>query len=61
MSVNGKLEPIDGQHYSELEILNVATETSLSTFTPDPLGQLDVPWHDSDMLTMDGAEIGVFR
>ncbi|KAJ8429532.1 hypothetical protein Cgig2_025718 [Carnegiea gigantea] len=54
-SVNMKLEPIDGQHNSKSKISNVAMDTSLITFTPHPLSQLDVLWRDSDTLSMDGT------
>ncbi|KAF0716830.1 Uncharacterized protein FWK35_00031678 [Aphis craccivora] len=33
----------------------------LSTFSADTTGQLDVLWHDSDTLGVDGAQIGVFE
>ena len=34
---------------------------SLSTFSTDSPGQLDVLWHDGDSLGVDGAQVGVFE
>lgn len=33
----------------------------LSTLTTDTTSQLDVLWHDSDTLGVDGAQVGVFE
>ena len=33
----------------------------LSTFTTDTAGQLDVLWHDSDTLGVNGAQVGIFE
>ena len=33
----------------------------LSTFATDPAGQLDVLWHDGHTLSVDGAQVGVFK
>ena len=34
---------------------------SLSAFTTDAAGELDVLWHDGDSLGVDGAQVGVFE
>ena len=33
----------------------------LSAFSSDASGELDVLWHDSDSLSVDGAQVGVFK
>ena len=34
---------------------------SLSTFSMDSPGKLDILWHDGNSLLMDGAEVGVLK
>merc|ERR1719492_531823 len=34
---------------------------NLGTFTTDTSGQLDVLGHDGDTLSMDGAQVGIFK
>uniref|UniRef100_T1GIP6 Uncharacterized protein n=1 Tax=Megaselia scalaris TaxID=36166 RepID=T1GIP6_MEGSC len=34
---------------------------SLSSFSTDTSGQLDVLWHDGDTFGVDGAQVGVFK
>ena len=34
---------------------------SLSTFSADTAGKLDVLWHDGHTLSVDGAEVGILE